>query len=147
MSYTPPTELHALGIEALHLYEAGGGVLSDQDCARLRGALEALFGDFQGLYDAVHSLCALLLHAQNQGRADAAARLTALIKHTKPYFQARNQTIKEGIGDRALAATRRLTQLTGTASAPRTAPVLGAARPAGAVSLASLRPTPTGHWR
>lgn len=143
-TYTPPTELHAIGVEALHLYEAGGGVLSDKDCALVRSKLEALFGDFTALYDAVHSLCALMLHAQNQGRAEAAARLTELIRHTKPYFQARNQTIKESIGDQALVATRKLTQLTGSPRAARTAPVIGAARPAGAVPLAALRPVPTG---
>lgn len=144
MSYTPPTELHAIGLDALRRYEAGGDALSEADCAHLRAELEALYGQLEPLLDAVHSLGALMLHAERQGRTEAAARLTAVIRHTKPYFQAHNQVVKERIGDRAQAALAGLTRLTGARS-PRTAPALGAARPAGSVPLAALCPPPRGR--
>jgi len=134
--YTPPTELPPIAIKALAFYEAG---LTDAHVAELARDLESMFDDFKALYDAVHGVGAVMLFAKQQNKREAAEKLTGLIRHCRPRFQVWNQEVKEQIGDEALLAARRMTALTGS-SAPRSAPVLGQTRPAGAVPLSALRP-------
>jgi hypothetical protein len=140
IQYSPPTELHAIAIKAHQLLEAGGGRLSDDACQALAAALRALYDEIYALADAVHSLGAVMMWADQRGLKEAAAQLTELIRVTKPRFQAFNEEVK---GDQVNEAEKNLRALEGKKEVLKVQR-LGDKAPPGSVSVASLMPQPFG---
>lgn len=143
IQYSPPTELHALAVKAHQLIEAGGGRLSDDACQALAEALRALYDEIYALADAVHSLGAVMMWATQQGKQEAAAQLTELIRLTKPRFQAFNEEVKGDQVNEAKDAERNLRALEGKKEVLKVQR-FGDKAPPGSVSDASLMPQPFG---
>lgn len=141
VDYTPPTELHAVAVKAVQLFDQGGGHFSPRALASLVQDVEALYGDIKQLADAVNSLGAVMLYAQQQGADRAALEIMQLIRMTKPEFERFNSVVKQEIQDEAQAARASLLAFRG--EDPRLkAQQHGSRPPAGSVPLSSILPNP-----
>jgi hypothetical protein len=141
INYTPPTELHPIAVKAHQLLEQNGYTMNEAIFAAIRAELEALHGDLKALADAVNSLGALMLVAQQMGAETAMLGLVELIRTTKPVFQAYNAAVKESVQDQAQTARAALKSFAGEKLELAAAKV-GTPAPRGAVPLASLMPNP-----
>jgi hypothetical protein len=142
LDYSTPEEVHALGIQAIQLYNEGNKTLGEAALAQLSQGLTALRQDLQQLLHAIAGLGAAALYLEQQGDAPTAEKLKALMSAQAPLFERIKEQLTEQLQDQAEGTAAQAKSLIGAEKGPRTAPRYDAPAPKGTTRLSDLMPNP-----
>jgi hypothetical protein len=107
---TPPSEVHAIALEAYKLWLEGGRALSSDALASLASGLEAI-EDVTELFRALTTLVATALLIERQGDAASKDQILTVIKTQAPRFEGVRDTRSSDVKETREALARQLEKL------------------------------------